>query len=110
MTGKDLFKAINALDDELIADAYVIEKKNARPRVLIFRYAAVAAVIALSVLTAVLLGRNRIPVKPGETSALSDAAPTTAERTETSLSVVNTDGSKTSETQTPQSAAATRMS
>ena len=106
MTGKDLFKAINNLDDELIADAYVIEKKNARPRVLIFRYAAAAAVIALSVLTAVMLGKNRLPVTPAGTAVLTSAAPTTADGAETSPSVADTDGSETSESQPPQSAAA----
>lgn len=105
MTGKDLFKAINNLDDELIADAYVIEKKNARPRVLIFRYAAAAAVIALSVLTAVMLGKNRLPVTPAGTAVLTSAAPTTADGAETSQSVVDTDWSETSESQPPQSAA-----
>ncbi len=102
MTGRDVFNAINNLDDELIADAYVVEEKKTQPHLLAFRRAAVAAVVVRAVLTAVLTGKNKIPVKPANTVP-------TASTTQSAVTVPTTGvGRETSESQTgtPQDAAA----
>ena len=117
MTGKDIFKAINALDDELIADAYVVEKEAAKPRLLAFRYAAAAAVIVLAVLTAILLGRNKLPVTPvpteNHTTAFatepaSTSGKTAADAPESSQTQTTDSGTESQASQTVSDAPTTR--
>ncbi|MBR1810399.1 MAG: hypothetical protein IJ766_01955 [Clostridia bacterium] len=82
MNGKDLFEAINNVDESLLNDVYEIERPK-QAKLFALRYAAAAAVVAVTVITAFSVHRFRIPVTPDPSSTLPNAPATVSQTAET---------------------------